>query len=40
MAETPARGKMKQEIEKTPFPHTGERYLQRCVSDNLTRFSV
>ena len=34
------RGKMKQEIGKTPFPPAGERYLQKCVSDNLTLFSL
>ena len=31
---------MKQEIGKTPFPAAGERYLQKCVSDSLTLFSL
>ena len=31
---------MKQEIGKTPFPAAGERYLQKCVSDSLTFFSL
>ena len=31
---------MKQEIGKTPFPLAGERYLQKCVSDNLAPFSL
>ena len=35
-----AGGKMKQEIKKTPFPPAGERYLQKCASNNLTLFSL
>ena len=33
---------MKQEIGKTPFPPAGERYLQKCVTDNynLAPFSL